>query len=150
MRNAKDFLPRQTASQLAQRLALHQNLLAATQRALPAFLRGHCLNCWLNRRDQLVVQVDGQEYAAQIRFFLVAIQEAVAKASAVEVTQVQLRATAPAVRLPSPKGAATATAVQLIEQEASASHLPEISGALGRLAASMAKRCGKKGEGATG
>ncbi|BBL72233.1 DciA family protein [Methylogaea oryzae] len=147
MRNAKDFLPRQTASQLAQRLALHQNLLAATRRALPSFLREHCRGCWLNRRGQLIVEVDGQEYAAQIRFFLVAIQEAVTKASAAQVAQVQLRTAAPAARSSSSQAVATATSTELIAQEAAASHIPEISGALSRLAASMAGRRRKKSEG---
>lgn len=150
MRSAKDFLPGQTASQLAQRLALHQRLLATARRALPTYLQNHCQSCWLNRRGQLVLQVDGQEYAAQIRFFLVAIQEALAKAVGVEITQVLLRAAIPAASAPAPSAAATPAAARLIAQEAVGAPVQEIGEALSRLAASMAGRCRKKNKEETG
>lgn len=146
MRNAKDLLPDHAANQLAQRLALHRRLLGIIRRALPTYLQDHCQDCWLNRRGHLVLQVDGQEYAAQIRFFLVTMQEALAKSGNTAVTQIALRTATPTTQRNPPKARATAISAQLIAQEAATSHLPEISGALGRLAASMAGRSTEKKE----
>lgn len=150
MRNATDFFPQQAASHLALRLALHRRLLVAVKRVLPSYLQEHCQTCWLNQRHQLVLQVGGQEYAAQIRFFLLAILEAARKTAGEEVAQVLIRTAIPALASAPATALASPAAAQLIAQEAGAASVPEIGEALSRLAASMSAVAEKPVKGVPG
>jgi hypothetical protein len=144
MRNATDYLPQRSHSPLAQRLGLHQQLLAAVRRVLPSYLKNHCQLCWLNRRGQLVLQVTGAEYATQIRFFLAAMQEAASKATGLNIPQLLIKTALPSHSPVRKKTVATPAAAHLIAEEACGHSVPEISAALQRLAASMASQCAGK------
>lgn len=149
MRNATDYLPQRSHNLLAQRLALHQQLLAAVRRVLPSYLKNHCQLCWLNRHGQLVLQVSGAEYATQIRFFLEAMRDAARKATGLEIPQLLIKTALPVQAPAWGKTVATPAAAQLIAEEAGSHGTPEISAALQRLATSMASRCtGPKSRGA--
>lgn len=146
MHSVTDFLPRQTTSPLARRLALHQRLLAETRRVLPSYLRDQCQVCWINNRNQLILQVTGPEYAAQIRFFIVAILDAVRKVAGEEVRRVLIRAAVPEARTVPPRAVTTQSTVRLLAKEANICSVPEIGQALGRLVAAMASHCEKAGK----
>ena len=145
MHYVADFLPHHIAKPLARRLALHQRLLDETRKVLPSSLRDHCQLCWIGHRGQLVVQVTGQEYAAQIRFFLIAILEAVRKVTSEEIRQVLIRAAIPVVRTLPSSVMTTPSAAHLLAEAADACSVPEISKALSRLAVAMTSRCERKG-----
>lgn len=141
MHNVADFLPQHTIRRITMRLALHQKLLEEARRVLPSYLRGHCQLCWIDSRGHLLLQVTGQEFAAQIRFFLVVILDAVRKVAGEEIKQVSIRTATPATRALAPTVVATPSAARLLADEARTSSAPEISQALSRLAATINSRC---------
>lgn len=144
MHSVKHILSRQAAEHLAQRMALHQKLLYAIRQVLPPALGETCQGCWVTRRGQLVLQVAGQEYAVQVRFYQVAIAQAAQGILGTDVQKIAIRAAIPSV-----SSVVTATpmapgAAKLVAEEAAASGVPEISAALGRLAVTLASRTERK------
>lgn len=138
MLNAKTLLTR-LSGPLFQSLDANQRLLDAIRLAVPARLRSRCLGCWLNRRGQLILVVDGQEYAAQLRFFCTAILGKARETAKGDIRQVVFRAATPETKTIAPSPASLSVS-RLIEAEAKACNNKEIGDALSRLAAAMAKR----------
>lgn len=144
MHSVKNILSSPVAAPLVQRLALHQKLLDAVNTVLPFELRDKCLACWIDRRNQLVLQVSGQEYAAQIRFYQVALASAARGVLGAEVQKVVMRALIPTVPSVVPVTQIAPGAAKLLAEEAAACNVPEISVALGRLAGTLANRSGAR------
>ncbi|TAN46473.1 MAG: DUF721 domain-containing protein [Methylococcaceae bacterium] len=140
MHSVKNILSTQVAEHLAQRMALHQKLLHAIRQVLPPALGDTCQVFWITRRGQLVLQVAGQEYAAQIRFYQVAIAQAVKGILGTDVQKIAIRAATPTISQAVLTTPVAPGAAKLVAEEAAASGVPEISAALGRLAVTLASR----------
>lgn len=142
-RKAADWLALLKRPGLAERLELHDRLLAVLRHALPTHLQGCCRACWIDRHGRIILGVEGQEYAAQVRFFGPAMAEAAGRLAGRPIKEVTIRALPrPAKPTPPMQPAGLTGIAKRLADDARYAPTPEIAAALRRLAATLAGRDG--------
>jgi hypothetical protein len=129
-------------SSIRQAIERNQRALRGVRRALPPYLREHCLDCVI-RNDKLFVYTDSSAWASQLRFYKSAILDAGALPKLPVISQVHIR-----ICLPYAHGASTpryqrtpsAAAIAHVAAAAQTAPDPPLRAALQRLERSLRSR----------